>query len=135
METALSVCYNFMGFWLRVPQDCPLEAAQLIAECLSIDPVKRPSAKDIVIRLMAMAEDVHCSPRPSLAGSSRGSFPSSPSHAEPNSFRDHLHMSKGLETLLSPGVCRGESEKAPMSSGTASTEVASLKDSTGQSVG
>eukprot|EP00884_Botryococcus_braunii_P000235 jgi/Botrbrau1/10211/Bobra.0362s0001.1 len=86
---------------VRVPQDCPLEAAQLIAECLSIDPMKRPSAKDIVKRLMAMAEDVNCSPRPSLAGSSRGSFASIPSHTEPNSLRDLLHTSNGLETLLS----------------------------------
>ncbi|PSC68117.1 serine threonine-kinase [Micractinium conductrix] len=37
---------------LRVPQDCPAEVADLVAECTSPDPSRRPSAKELVERLM-----------------------------------------------------------------------------------
>lgn len=37
-----------------VPADCPQEASDLMAECCSLDPAARPSAKEVMQRLRAM---------------------------------------------------------------------------------
>jgi hypothetical protein len=72
----------------RVPQDCPLEAAQLIAECLSLVPENRPSAKDIVVRLRAMTDDCGCS------------LASSPTVSTQRSLLSSLTSSVGAEGAL-----------------------------------
>lgn len=40
----------------RVPEECDQAAADLMAECGSIDPAARPTAQQVMLRLQAMAE-------------------------------------------------------------------------------
>jgi hypothetical protein len=38
----------------RVPEECPPEAAQLLRDCVQLDPLRRPTAAEVVRRLAAM---------------------------------------------------------------------------------
>ena len=41
---------------VRVPEECPPEAAHLMAECGALDPAARPSAQQVMRRLAALLE-------------------------------------------------------------------------------
>ena len=40
----------------RVPEECPEDVADLIAECLSETPLLRPSAREVIERLQVIRE-------------------------------------------------------------------------------
>lgn len=40
----------------RVPEECPQEVADLIKQCLDVDPEKRPSAEACIRRLQALPD-------------------------------------------------------------------------------
>ncbi len=45
---------NEFGVQARVPEECPQEVADLMLRCLDPDAAKRPTAKELVDRLMDM---------------------------------------------------------------------------------
>jgi hypothetical protein len=61
----------------HVPEECPQEVADLIAQCMSLDPAERPSAQ----QLLSQLEDLASRRGPSFTAGSGSTGPSSP-HAE-----------------------------------------------------
>lgn len=53
---ALLKPYSLFAFGCRVPEECPQEVADVIANCLDENPSNRPSARDIIDQLGAVRE-------------------------------------------------------------------------------